>query len=154
DYPILLIVLSICTACAVFLRSRVAITNIAMIYLLGTILISVSCRRAVAILSALGGVASFYYFSVPHWNSFSLEDNSYIVILITMLTVSLVITTLTIKIRSQAARALEREERTRFLYQLIRSLSSETDVLGAARTAAVTLGEIFEGRVSIYLVDE
>ncbi len=154
DFPIAFVVVAICTACAVFLRSRVAITNIAMIHLLGTTVVSVSCRRSVAILSALAGVASFYYFSVPPWNSFVLEDNSYFVILITTLTVSLVITTLTIKIRSQTARALEREERTRYLYQLIRSLSSETDVMGAARTAATTLGEIFEARVSIFLVDE
>ena len=109
DYPIALVVLGICTAAAIFLRSRVAITNIAMLHLLGTIVVSVTCRRAVAVLSALAGVASFYYFSVPPWNSFVLEDYSYIVILVTTLTVSLVITTLTVKIRAQTDRALDRE---------------------------------------------
>ena len=131
DYPIALAVLGVCTAAAIFLRSRVAITNIAMLHLLGTIVVSVTCRRAVAVLSALAGVASFYYFSVPPWNSFVLEDYSYIVILVTILTVSLVITTLTVKIRAQTARALDREAQARALYQLSRDLSSETAVLDA-----------------------
>ena len=49
DYPIAMVVLGICTAAAIFLRSRVAITNIAMLHLLGTIVVSVTCRRAVAV---------------------------------------------------------------------------------------------------------
>src|SRR5262249_28335487 len=91
---------------------------------------------------------------VPPWNSFVLEDDSYIVILITTLTVSLVITTLMIKIRSQASHALEREERSRNLYQLTRSMSSESSPLGAAQSAARMLAEIFEADCAIYLAEE
>jgi two-component system sensor histidine kinase KdpD len=154
DYPIAVIVLGICTTAAIFLRSRVAITNIAMLHLLGTIVVSVTCRRAVAVLSALAGVASFYYFSVPPWNSFVLEDYSYVAILITTLAVSLVITTLTVKIRAQTERALEREAQARAMYQLSRDLSSETAVLDAARTAARTITRTFDAKTCIFLADE
>jgi len=154
DYPIAVIVLGICTTAAIFLRSRVAITNIAMLHLLGTIVVSVTCRRAVAVLSALAGVASFYYFSVPPWNSFVLEDYSYVAILITTLAVSLVITTLTVKIRAQTERALDREAQARAMYQLSRDLSSETAVLDAARTALRTIARTFDAKAGIFLADE
>jgi len=154
DYLLAFAVLGICTAAAVFLRSRIAITNIAMIHLIGTTVVSVTCRRAVAIMSAVAGVASFYYFSVPSWNSFVLEDDSYLLILITTLGVSLVITTQTTKIRSQAAYALEREERMRATYQLSRDLSADTSVLNAARTAVRTISAIFNANVEVYLPDE
>ena len=154
DYPIALIVLVVCTAAAIFLRSRVAITNIAMLHLLGTIVVSVTCRRAVAVMSALAGVASFYYFSVPPWNSFVLEDYSYVVILVTTLAVSLVITTLAVKIRAQTDRALDREAQARAMYQLSRDLSAETVVLEAAQTAVRTIATIFDARVRIILPGE
>src|SRR5712671_3562513 len=154
DYPIGLIVVGICTAMAVFLRSRVAITNMAMFYLLGVIVVSVTCRQGAAILSALLGVTSFYYFCVPPWNSFVIEDYSYILILITTLTVALVITTLTIKIRSQAEHALDREERTRATYQLSRDLSEESSALDAARTAARTIAGVFDAKVDLFLANE
>jgi two-component system sensor histidine kinase KdpD len=154
DYPIAVAVLGICTTAAIFLRSRVAITNIAMLHLLGTIVVSVTCRRAVAILSALAGVASFYYFSVPPWNSFVLEDYSYLVILVTTLAVSLVITTLTVKIRAQTDRALDREAQARAMYQLSRDLSSETAVLEAARTAVRTIATLFDAKAGIVLADD
>jgi two-component system sensor histidine kinase KdpD len=154
DYPIAALVVGICTTLAVILRSRVAITNIAMLYLLGAIVISIKCRRSVAIASAIVGIACFYYFSVPHWNSFVIEDYNYVVILITTLTVSLVITTLTIKIRAQAEHATERETRTRSMYQLIEELSGENSEEGAARIAARTIEEIFDAEVAVYLTDD
>src|SRR6185295_4285000 len=133
---------------------RIAITNVAMLYLLGVIVVSVTCRQGAAILSALLAVTSFYYFCVPPWNSFVIEDDSYIIILVTTLTLALVITTLTIKIRAQAEHALDREERTHAMYQLIRELSEDTTVLDTARTAARTIAGIFDATVDVYLTDE
>src|SRR5712671_2872161 len=154
DYPIGLIVIGISTALAVFLRSRVAITNVAMLYLLGVIVVSVTCRQGAAVVSALLAVTSFYYFCVPPWNSFVIEDYSYIIILVTTLAVALVITTLTIKIRAQADHALDREEQARAMYQLSRDLSAETTVLGAARIAVRTLVELFDSKIAVYLSDD
>jgi two-component system sensor histidine kinase KdpD len=125
-----------------------------MLHLMGTIVVSVTCRRAVAILSALAGVASFYYFSVPPWNSFVLEDYSYLITLVTTLAVSLVITTLTVKIRAQTDSALDREAQARSMYQLSRDLSSEMAVLGATRTAVRTIASIFDAKVGVFLSDE
>jgi len=154
DYPIGFIVVGVCTALAVFLRSRVAITNVAMLYLLGVIAVSVTCRQGAAVVSALLAVTSFYYFCVPPWNSFVIEDYSYIIILVTTLTVALVITTLTIKIRAQANHALDREEQARTMYQLSRDLSAETTVLGAARIAVRTLTNLFDSNIMVYLSDD
>jgi len=151
DYLIAVIVVGACTVAAVILRSHVAITIIAMIYLLGTIMISTNCRRSVALLGAIAGIASFNYFSIPHWNSFAIADFNHIIILVTTLTVSLVITTLTTRIRSQAEYATDREKQTRAMYHLIQELSLETSELGAAQIAVKTIGDIFDARISIYL---
>jgi len=125
-----------------------------MLYLLGVIAVSVTCRQGAAVVSALLAVTSFYYFCVPPWNSFVIEDYSYIIILVTTLTVALVITTLTIKIRAQANHALDREEQARTMYQLSRDLSTETTVLGAARIAVRTLTNLFDSNIMVYLSDD
>jgi len=154
DYSIAVIVIGICTTVSVLLRSRIHLTNLAMIYLLGTITISVTCRRSVALLSTLAGVVSFYFFSIPHWDSFALEDYSHISVVITTLTVAIVITTLTVKIRSQTERATQKERRALALYQLCRDLSAETTVPAAARIAVKTLADIFDAEVDIFLTDD
>jgi two-component system sensor histidine kinase KdpD len=154
DYPIGLIVIGICTALGVFLRSRVAITNVAMLFLLGVIVVSVTCRQGAAVVSALLAVTSFYYFCVPPWNSFVIEDYSYILILVTTLAVALVITTLTVKIRAQTDRALDREKQARTMYQLNRDLSADATVLDAARTAVRTLTDLFDSKIEIFLTTE
>jgi two-component system sensor histidine kinase KdpD len=154
DYPIGLIVIGICTALGVFLRSRVAITNVAMLFLLGVIVVSVICRRGAAVVSALLAVTAFYYFCVPPWNSFVIEDYSYIIILVTTLAVALVITTLTVKIRAQTDRALDREKQARTMFQLNRDLSAGPTVLDAAQTAAQTLSDLFDSNIEIFLPNE
>jgi two-component system sensor histidine kinase KdpD len=70
------------------------------------------------VLNALLSVTAFYYFCVPFHDSFVLEDSNYLITLIAMLVVALVISTLTFKVRAQAAEVIKAEiaiqtERTR-----------------------------------------
>jgi K+-sensing histidine kinase KdpD len=118
EYLASLVVLGICSVIAVGLRNYLALENFAVIYLFGVMAVSVRCSRGPALTNAVLAVASFHYFCVPPFDSFRIEDPTYIVTLVGMLTVAVVMTTLTMRIRKQAAEALQREEQTRELYRL------------------------------------
>src|SRR5262245_22638235 len=118
EYLMSVAAVGICSVIAVALRSHLALTNLAIVYMLGVVAISVRCSRCPALLNAFLTVAAFYYFCVPPFDSFRVEDYSYVITLIGMLTVAVVTSTLTVKIRNQAAEAQEREEQTKELYRL------------------------------------
>src|SRR5215213_8769195 len=109
EYLICLAAVIVCTAISVPLRLRIPVTNFAMVYLLGVIVVSTRCSRSVAVLNAVLSVTAFYYFCLPVHNSFLLEDWSYIVPTIAMLVVALVISTQTSRIRAQAEKAAHTE---------------------------------------------
>jgi K+-sensing histidine kinase KdpD len=118
DWLMSFAVVGACTTVTILFRARLEPPTSAMLYLLGVILVSMRYRRSAAILNALLSVTAFYYFSVPFRDSFVIEDSNYILTLIAMLAVALVISSLTFKIRSQAADVLKAQiaiesERTR-----------------------------------------
>jgi len=118
EYLISVGVVALCTAISIPLRSRLVLSTFAMLYLLGVIVVSMRCRRRAAVLNALLSVTAFYYFCLPVHDSFVLEDYNYEITLVVMLIAALVISTLTFKIREQAAEAINAEiaiqtERTR-----------------------------------------
>jgi K+-sensing histidine kinase KdpD len=118
EYLISLSVVALCTIISIPLRLRLALSTFAMLYLLGVIVVSMRCRRRAAVLNALLSVTAFYYFCVPVHDSFVLEDSNYIITLLVMLIAALVISTLTFRIRAQAAEVINAEiavqtERTR-----------------------------------------
>src|SRR5215510_12582136 len=128
DYVISLGVVAICAALSIPLRSHFVLSTFAMLYLLGIIVVSMRCRRRAAVLNALLSVTAFYYFCVPVHDSFVLEDSNYIITLVVMLVAALVISTLTFRIRAQAAEAIKAEiaiqtERTR--NALLRAVSHD-----------------------------
>jgi len=105
------LVVVLCSLAARLLRSRLTLTDLAMIYLLGVIAISIQTGRRVAILACFASVASFHYFCVPMFDSFVLTDAFYVSTLLGMLAVSLVISTLATRIREEAAAARDAEVR-------------------------------------------
>src|SRR6476620_6311349 len=109
EYFISIGVVVICTAVSIPLRSYLVLSTFAMLYLLGVIVVSIRCRRSAAILNALLSVTAFYYFCVPVHDSFVLEDSNYLITLVVMLIAALVISTLTFKIRAQAADVINAE---------------------------------------------
>ena len=118
EYLFSVAVVGVCSALSVLLRNHLALENFVILYMFGVMAVSVRCSRGPAFANALLSVVSFHYFCVPPFSSFRMEDPNSVVTLVGMLTVALVTTTLTIKIRNQAAEAQQREEQTRELYRL------------------------------------
>jgi two-component system, OmpR family, sensor histidine kinase KdpD len=107
----------------------------AMLYLLAVVLASARYRQGPAVTAALVGIASFDFFFVHPFYTFSVSDVRYLLTFCVMLLVALVLGGLTGRIRDQAEAAREREQRTAALYALSRELASaqrREEVLAAA----------------------
>jgi K+-sensing histidine kinase KdpD len=109
EYVISIAIVALCSAIAVALRARFEPSTFAMLYLLGVVGVSMNCRRSAAILNAVASVTAYYYFSVPFHDSFVLQDSNYLITLLGMLVVALVISTLTFRLRAEAAKVIDAE---------------------------------------------
>ena len=125
-----------------------------MVYLLGLVAVAMRCSRRPAVLASILSVAAFDFFCVPPYYTFAVSDYEYVVTFAVMLVVALVISTLTVRIRMQAAHAVDREARTEALYRLSSRLAAETRVFEAARAAAALAEEVFGARVVMFLPED
>jgi two-component system sensor histidine kinase KdpD len=98
--------------------------NLVMVYLLGVVVAAIRLGQGPAVVATVGGFASFVYFFVPHYYSFMLADLYHLPTFVIMLAVALVVSTLTSKVRTDAASLDERERRSRALYELSRDLAA------------------------------
>ena len=82
-----------------------------------------------------------------------MSDSEYLVTFAVMLMVSLVISTLTTRIKRQVVAARERERRTASLYAMSRELANSRGTDTLIQIAAQHIGELFDARVSVILAD-
>ena len=144
------VTIAACVIC-LLLRPVLAVTNLAMVYLLGAVAVSVRCSRRVSTLAAFALVASFDFFCVPPYESFAVSDVEYLITFAAMLTVSLIIASLTANGRGQIAQIASREARTQILYSLSKRLAREEEAFGAATEAARLIQESFSIKTTIFL---
>jgi two-component system sensor histidine kinase KdpD len=133
---------------------RFSIANIVMVYLLGVIVVSVTCGRGASIVASILSVAAFDFFFVPPELTFAVSDSQYLITFGVMLIVALVSSNLTHRIREQAELARSRERRTAALYSMSRELAAartEEEVIAAGTRS---LRETFDAGVAILLPGE
>src|SRR5207248_11124785 len=122
-----------------------------MLYLLGVAVVAMRGGRGPAIWASILSVAAFdFFFVLPYW-TFAVADMAYLVTLSVMLFVALVISTLTIRLRQQAAAARQREQRTASLYAMSRELASMRSVDDLLQAATRHISAVFESRVALLL---
>ena len=130
EYLLASAILLVPTALGLVLRrlgATVAVIDAAMLYLLAVVVAAARYRRGPAVLAAVLGIASFDFFFVHPYYTFSVSDVRYVLTFGVMLLVALVLGGLTGRIRSQAEASREREQRTAALYALSRDLGSVQD---------------------------
>ena len=142
------------TALSLALRDRIDRTNLVMLYLLAILGISTRSSRATAIAASFLSVALFDFFCVPPYLTFAVSDTEYVLTFAVMLALSLVVSTLTIRLRQQAVLAIQRENRTQSLYHLSRGLSSVQRIFDAAESLAKLASQVFGAKVNLFLPDE
>jgi two-component system sensor histidine kinase KdpD len=139
------------TAISAPLLDFLGLTNIAMLFLLGVVLIASAFERGPAVFMTLASVAAFDFFFVPPRFTFAVSDVIYLVTFAAMLIVGLVIGQLTANLRYQIRVARQRERRIRTTYELARALSSAlttTQIEGVMRTA---LDASFDARSTLFV---
>ncbi|MDK2741401.1 MAG: sensor histidine kinase KdpD [Nitrospira sp.] len=127
--------------------------NLIMMYLIAVIAIAIRCGRGPSVLASALSVATFDFFFVPPYYSFSVSDIQYLLTLGVMLVVALVISNLTVRLHHQAALSRYRERRTGVLYAMSRDLATHrgTDML--TQLAVAHLREVFDAQIAIFLAD-
>jgi two-component system, OmpR family, sensor histidine kinase KdpD len=151
EYALAVGVISGCTLLSLLLRDRLTPVNLVMIYLLGVVAIAMRSSRRVALFTSFLSVAAFDFFCVPPYFTFAVSDYEYIVTFAVMLAVGVIISSLSVRIRMQAAHAVDREARTQALYRLTRQLTGEHGVFEGARLATEITREVFGAQVVVFL---
>lgn len=116
----LAVVASLATAVLTFpMLNWLDLVNVAMLFLLTVVLVSVRYGRRASVVATLVGVAALAFTE----QLFALGDLQYGVTMMVMLAVGLITGKLTADLRYQAGVASEREARSRALYEFARALS-------------------------------
>lgn len=116
--------------CSLLLRHTGMENNSGLVYVLAVVLISLFTSGYVyAIISSLiGGFFTNYYFMYPY-AQFSLKFTGYPMAMLSMVAISLVVCTLTARLKIQAEEAVEREKNARQLYELNERLHQEKSAI-------------------------
>jgi two-component system sensor histidine kinase KdpD len=151
EYAFAAAVIAACTLLSVALRTTLNPVNLVMFYLLGVVAIAMRSSRRVALLASFLSVAAFDVFCVPPYLAFAVSDYQYIVTFSVMLAVGVIVSSLMVRIRMQAAHAVDREARTQALYRLTRQLTGEHRDFEAACIATGITREVFGSPVVVFL---
>src|SRR4051812_34517168 len=154
EFGVAVSIVGFATLLALALRPYFAATNLAMVYLLGVVAVATRCSRRASVMASFLSVAAFDFFCVPPYLTFQVSEYEYLITFAGMLVVALVISAQTSRIRAQAARAVDRESRTKALYRLSRRLSTTTRVFDAALAATEVAQEVFGAPVTIFLPED
>ena len=143
--------MALCTGLGFILFPYLALTNLAMIYLLTVVIISSFLARGPAIFSSLFSVAAFAFFFVPEYYSFAVANTEYAITLVVMLLVSLLVSGLTTRVRHQARVSRQQERQTAALYEMSQNLTAINSLEELLEVAAEQIARIFDSRVTLLM---
>jgi two-component system sensor histidine kinase KdpD len=151
-YGVGLVVIS--TLLGLVVRGNLEPTNLVMLYLAGTVIAAVFLGRGPSLLVAILGVLAFDFFIIPPYMTFAVNDTQYLLTFAVFLVVSLVVSTLTVRVREQGEAALQREAQTSALYSLGRDLTSATDLQQVTDIIILHISQVFGGEVAIFIPED
>lgn len=136
------------------LHSVFDLANIAMLFLLSVLLVSMRYGLGPSIMAAFLNVAAFDFFYVPPRFSFAVSDVQYLMTFAVMLAVGLITAQLTTGLKYQVRIAGRREKRVRALYEMSRDLSGALLPEQIAEISQRFAATEFGGTSAILLADE
>ncbi|MGH7231424.1 MAG: DUF4118 domain-containing protein, partial [Nitrospiraceae bacterium] len=147
------LVVAACSALAWVMFPYFGGANLIMIYLMGVVFVATKYGRGPSVLASILSVAGFDFFFVPPYLSFAVSDIQYLLTFGVMLTVALIISGLTVRIRRQAEAARQRERKTAVLYAMSRDLATRRKVTDLAEAASQHIRDVFDSQVAVFLPD-
>ncbi|UPT75311.1 MAG: DUF4118 domain-containing protein [Elusimicrobiota bacterium] len=138
-----------CTAAGFAVHGALTVTDLVMVYLLGTLFVALRGRRGPALFASVAGVLSFDFFFVPPRYTFHVEHPQYVVTFLVMFAVALLISHLAVRVRLQAEAAKRAEvvaETEKLRSSLLSAVSHElrtplTAIMGSASTLLAQAGD-------------
>ena len=150
-YLISFSLVALSTMLGLTVRGNLEPTNLVMLYLASVVISGVFLGRGPSLLAAIVGVLAFDFFLVPPYLTFAVSDTQYLLTFFVLCIVSLVVSSLTARVREQAEAAIHREAQTSALYNLGRDLTSATDLDNVAHIIVSHIGQTFAREVAIFL---
>jgi two-component system sensor histidine kinase KdpD len=147
DYLRAAAVVAVTTAVAWAARAALNVPDIAMLFLLGVTVAALTTSRPAAIFASALAVISYDFFFVEPAYALGVADVRYLLTFAMMFGVSVVIGTLTLRLREQRQAAVGRERRTSALYALSRELGTALDEQGVAAVCVKAVAEAFDAEV-------
>jgi len=144
---------AVITSLSAFASGYLELVNLVMLYLAGVVYVATRFGRGPSVLASLLSVAAFDFFFVPPPFSFAVSDVQYLVTFAVMLAVGLIVSTLTVNLRSEAKVSQHRARRAGVLYTFTRELGRMQSEDEMARVAVKHIGEEFEGQSVVLLPD-
>jgi two-component system sensor histidine kinase KdpD len=142
---------AISTLLGVSVRGNLEPTNLVMLYLASVVISAVFLGRGPSLLAAIVGVLAFDFFLIPPYLTFAVSDTQYLITFAVLFIISLVVSSLTARVREQVEAAIHREAQTSALYNLGRDLTSATDLDSLAQIIISHIGQVFGRKVAIFL---
>ncbi|MBS1718816.1 MAG: sensor histidine kinase KdpD [Armatimonadetes bacterium] len=149
-----LALIGLATVLGFLLLKPAGLDNVAMLFVLSVSIAACRTTRWESVATALVAVLSYNFCFVEPRFSFAVSDIRDIVLLIGMLSVGLVISSLTQKLKTQLASSSERERRNSSLYRLSQLLAQNRGKRKLAAVAANEIRSVFDGDVAVFLLDE
>jgi two-component system sensor histidine kinase KdpD len=140
---------AISTLVGLTLLQNLDLANIAMVYLASVVVAAMWLGRGPSALAAVLGVAAFDFFFVAPELTFAVSDVQYLITFAVMLSVGLLISNLTARLKQLAIAARDREKRTAMLYAMSRELSTARDDREVAAVAARHVHHAFDADAAI-----
>jgi two-component system sensor histidine kinase KdpD len=150
-YFLSLVLVALSTILGLTVRGNLEPTNLVMLYLASIVLSAIFLGRGPSLIAAIAGVLAFDFFLVPPYLTFAVEDTQYLITFILLFVVSLVISSLTARVREQAEAAMRRESQTSVLYDLGRDLTSATGLQDVTQIITSHIERVFGREVAIFL---
>ncbi|RPJ22898.1 MAG: sensor histidine kinase KdpD [Chloroflexi bacterium] len=150
-YFLSLALVALSTILGLTVRGNLEPTNLVMLYLASMVLSAIFLSRGPSLIAAIAGVLAFDFFLVPPYLTFAVSDTQYLITFILLFVVSLVISSLTVRVREQAEAAMRRESQTSVLYDLGRDLTSATGLEDVTQIITSHIEQVFGREVAIFL---
>ena len=106
---------------------RFELTNLVMVYLLGTLLVATRGHRGAAALACFLSVLAFDFFFVPPRFTFTVSDAQYLWTFAVMFAVAMIISHLTIRLREEAEAARQEKQRSAWLMEKAKKAEVEAE---------------------------
>ena len=147
DWALAAAVVAVCTAACFAMYPFLALTNLVMVYLLGTLIVALRGHRWVAVIASFLSVLAFDFFFVPPRFSLAVTDTQYFFTFLVMLSVALTISHLAVRARLQTEASRLGEMRAATLHALSRKLASTRGVPAILDVAVRHVAEVFAADV-------